>query len=113
MTKGQISGAVFFSFYLILNSYVPLDLIVTIEIAKFVCTPLMQADVEMKHIDVVPIGDNKYQYLLKGFEANTLNLHEDMVEIEYIFSDKTGTLTKNELVFKRMSIVSGNNVERI
>ena len=70
----------------------------------------MEADVEMKHIDVVPIGNGKNQYFLKGFEAHTLNLLEDMGEIEYIFSDKTGTLTKNELVFKRISILSGNTV---
>lgn len=44
----QTAGSAFFSFYLILNSYVPLDLLIVIEIAKLLCTPLMEADVEMK-----------------------------------------------------------------
>jgi phospholipid-translocating ATPase len=31
---------------------------------------------------------------------------EDLGEIDYIFSDKTGTLTKNKLSFKEMSIIN-------
>lgn len=46
---------------------------------------------------------------MRGFEAHTLNLHEDMVEVEYIFADKTGTLTQNELIFKEMGIIDGHN----
>jgi len=50
---------------------------------------------------------------MKGFEAHTLNLHEDMAEVEYIFSDKTGTLTQNELVFRSMSIVNDTQAVRV
>ena len=83
----------FFSFYLILNSYVPLDLIVTLEISKFIYTSIMQADAEMKQIRCVRFNGKEAEYEIKGFEAHTLNLHEDMAQVEYIFSDKTGTLT--------------------
>ena len=31
-----------------------------------------------------------------------------MAEVEYIFADKTGTLTQNELVFRRLSLLSDN-----
>jgi P-type E1-E2 ATPase len=40
-------------------------------------------------------------------------LHEDLGTIDYIFSDKTGTLTKNELHFRSISIVHGKETVAI
>ena len=34
------------------------------------------------------------------------NLNEELGQIEYVFSDKTGTLTCNEMIFKKL-IVDG------
>lgn len=34
---------------------------------------------------------------------------EDFGELDHIFSDKTGTLTKNKLNFKEMSIINGED----
>jgi len=47
-TEAGLAFRAFFSFYLILNSYVPLDLIIEIEIAKLIYTPFMECDAEMK-----------------------------------------------------------------
>ena len=44
LSNSQYASAAFFSFYLILNGYIPLDLLLCIEVSKFLCTPFMQAD---------------------------------------------------------------------
>lgn len=36
--------------------------------------------------------------------ANTSDLNEELGQIEVLFSDKTGTLTKNLMIFKACSI---------
>jgi phospholipid-translocating ATPase len=45
-------------------------------------------------------------------KANTSDLNEDLGQIEYLFSDKTGTLTENEMIFKQFSI-NGSIYEEI
>ena len=38
--------------------------------------------------------------------ASNSNIPEELGRISYIFSDKTGTLTKNEMIFKKMEIIN-------
>ncbi len=39
-----------------------------------------------------------------GLVVNSSNLNEELGQIEYIFTDKTGTLTQNKMVFKNIII---------
>ena len=48
--------------------------------------------------------DMYYEKLDRPFECRALNINEDLGQIKYVFSDKTGTLTENEMVFKCCSI---------
>ena len=37
-------------------------------------------------------------------ECRALNIPEELGQVEYVFTDKTGTLTENNMVFQRCSI---------
>ena len=91
----------YMSIYLIVNQFVPLDLLITIEISKLIYTNVMEQDAEMMVADY-DLKD------VQGFKANHLGLHEELSRVEYIFCDKTGTLTQNELVFRALSLGNGH-----
>ncbi|CAL5335302.1 unnamed protein product [Camellia sinensis] len=38
------------------------------------------------------------------FQCRSLNINEDLGQISYVFSDKTGTLTENKIEFRRASV---------
>ena len=44
----------------------------------------------------------------EGCKVQTSRLNEELGQVEYIFSDKTGTITCNKLEFKNISIYGKN-----
>ena len=45
-----------------------------------------------------------YAPLDTPLQCRALNISEDLGQIQYVFSDKTGTLTENQMVFKCCSV---------
>lgn len=91
----QKLGATLLNFvtYLILfNNLVPISLYVSLEIVKVKMASFVANDAEMY-----------YAPKQMWAQARTSNIPEDLGQIQYIFSDKTGTLTQNQMEFKKAS----------
>ncbi|XP_024893019.1 phospholipid-transporting ATPase ID isoform X4 [Temnothorax curvispinosus] len=88
-----IALLVFFSYSIVLNTVVPISLYVSVEVIRFVQSFLINWDEEMY-----------YAPTKTHAKARTTTLNEELGQIEYIFSDKTGTLTQNIMTFNKCSV---------
>ncbi|KAG9018263.1 hypothetical protein FRB90_011717 [Tulasnella sp. 427] len=81
------------TFVILYNNLIPISLIVTMEVVKFQQAQLINSDLDMY-----------YAKTDTPALCRTSSLVEELGQIEYIFSDKTGTLTCNEMEFMMCSI---------
>ncbi|TPX51822.1 hypothetical protein SeLEV6574_g00051 [Synchytrium endobioticum] len=79
------------SFFAMYTYVIPISLFVSIEIVRLIQVTFMNWDGKMAGLQVDADGKE----VLVPMKANNSNLNEDLAVVEYIFSDKTGTLTRN------------------
>ena len=82
---------------IICTNFVPISLLVTMETIKLFQGVFMEWDIDFYDKET-----------MNGLKVHTSTLNEELGQIKYLFTDKTGTLTKNYMKFKMMSI--GNEI---
>ncbi|XP_036304480.1 phospholipid-transporting ATPase IF isoform X7 [Pipistrellus kuhlii] len=83
----------FLAFLVLYNFIIPISLYVTVEMQKFLGSFFIGWDLDLYHEE----SDQKAL-------VNTSDLNEELGQVEYVFTDKTGTLTENEMQFRECSI---------
>lgn len=83
----------FITFLLLLNNLVPISLSVTLEVVRAFLAHLINSDLEMYDED-----------LQMPSKAQSSNVLDELGRIQYIMTDKTGTLTRNQMTLKNLLI---------
>ncbi|CDF90584.1 ZYBA0S07-04434g1_1 [Zygosaccharomyces bailii CLIB 213] len=104
--KGTNKVGLFFrdllTFWILFSNLVPISLFVTVEVIKYYQAFMIGSDLDLydEETDTPTV-------------VRTSSLVEELGQIEYIFSDKTGTLTRNVMEFKSCSIAGRCYIETI
>jgi magnesium-transporting ATPase (P-type) len=89
-----INGVIsFFSYFLLMNTLLPISLVVTLEITKVMQSLYIMMDARMYS-----------EERDKRSMVSQSSIIEELGQVSYIFTDKTGTLTRNVMEFKYLRV---------
>lgn len=83
----------FWAAIILFQNLIPISLYITLEIVRTLQAVFIYSDVEMY-----------YEKIDQPCIPKSWNISDDVGQIEYIFSDKTGTLTQNVMEFKKATV---------
>jgi magnesium-transporting ATPase (P-type) len=81
----------FLSYFILMNTFLPISLIVTIESVRLFQLFFFK-------------NDKFLTYGEKKLLTNTMTLNEELGRVQFVLSDKTGTLTENNMVAKHFCV---------
>lgn len=91
------SAISFITFMILFNSLIPISLYVMMEVVKLIQAYFINSDVRMYH----DVSDTPAA-------VRNSKLNEELGQVEFIFSDKTGTLTCNMMEFRKFCVPSND-----
>ncbi|KAL2316148.1 Phospholipid-transporting ATPase [Schizosaccharomyces pombe] len=94
LTNSKLSFVpILVSFIILYNTMVPISLYVSMEIIRVFQTFLVQSDIDLYY----PENDTRC-------EVRSSSILEELGQVTHVFSDKTGTLTDNIMLFRNLSV---------